>query len=101
MNKDQVQGKGKDLAGRIERQAGEWTGDKEKQVHGALKQVEGKLQNAWGNAKANAKAANAKAANAKAAEKKAADQQTDTKNDPVDDATETAEIEISPSRKAS
>ena len=101
MNKDQVQGKGKDLAGRIERQAGEWTGDKEKQVHGALKQVEGKLQNAWGNAKANAKAANAKAANAKAAEKKAADQQTDTKNDPVEDATETAEIEISPSRKAS
>jgi uncharacterized protein YjbJ (UPF0337 family) len=88
MNKDQVQGKGKDLAGRIERQAGEWTGDKEKQVHGALKQVEGKLQNAWGNAKA---------ANAKAAEEKAAD----TKNDPVDDATETAEIEISPSRKAS
>ena len=61
MNKDQVQGKGKDIAGRIERQAGEWTGDKEKQVHGALKQVEGKLQNAWGNAKAaNAKAANAK-----------------------------------------
>jgi uncharacterized protein YjbJ (UPF0337 family) len=91
MNKDQVQGKGKDLAGRIERQAGEWTGDKEKQVHGALKQVEGKLQNAWGNAKANAKAA----------EEKAADQQTDTKNDPVEDATETAEIEISPSRKAS
>jgi uncharacterized protein YjbJ (UPF0337 family) len=88
MNKDQVQGKGKDLAGRIERQAGEWTGDKEKQVHGALKQVEGKLQNVWGNAKA---------ANAKAAEEKAAD----TKNDPVDDATETAEIEISPSRKAS
>jgi uncharacterized protein YjbJ (UPF0337 family) len=92
MNKDQVQGKGKDLAGRIERQAGEWTGDKEKQVHGALKQVEGKLQNAWGNAKA---------ANAKAAEEKAVDQHTDTEKETVDDSTETAEIEISPSRKAS
>jgi uncharacterized protein YjbJ (UPF0337 family) len=92
MNKDQVQGKGKDLAGRIERQAGEWTGDKEKQVHGALKQVEGKLQNAWGNAKA---------ANAKAAEEKAVDQQTDTEKETVDDSTETAEIETPPSRKAS
>ena len=40
MNKDQVQGKVKDVAGRIERQAGEWTGDAEKQVHGALRQVE-------------------------------------------------------------
>jgi len=97
MNKDQVQGKGKDIAGRIERQAGEWTGDKEKQVHGALKQVEGKLQNAWGNAKA----ANAKAANAKDAEEKAVDQQTDTKKEPVDDSAETAEIETRSSRKAS
>ena len=35
MNTDQVQGKVKDVAGRIERQAGEWTGDAEKQVHGA------------------------------------------------------------------
>lgn len=51
MNKDQVEGKVKDVTGRIERQAGEWTGDKEKQVHGALKQVEGKMQNAWGDAK--------------------------------------------------
>ncbi|MFY9681210.1 MAG: CsbD family protein [Candidatus Sulfotelmatobacter sp.] len=51
MNKDQVEGKVKDVAGRIERQAGEWTGDKEKEVDGTLKQVEGKLQNAWGNAK--------------------------------------------------
>jgi uncharacterized protein YjbJ (UPF0337 family) len=51
MNKDQVEGKVKDVAGRIERQAGEWTGDKKKQVQGTLKQVEGKVQNAWGNAK--------------------------------------------------
>ena len=35
MNKDRVEGKAKDVAGRIERQAGEWAGDTEKQVHGA------------------------------------------------------------------
>jgi uncharacterized protein YjbJ (UPF0337 family) len=51
MNKDQVEGKVKDAAGRVERQVGEWTGDKESQVHGAAKQVEGKIQNAWGNVK--------------------------------------------------
>lgn len=51
MNKDQVKGKVKDVAGRVERQVGEWTGDPEKQVNGALKQAEGKVQNAWGNAK--------------------------------------------------
>ena len=78
MNKDQVEGKVKDVAGRIERQAGEWTGDKEKQTHGALTQVEGKVQNAWGNAKD--------------AGKKAVDKRTDPKNDSVDDSTETEEI---------
>ncbi len=50
MNNDQVEGKVKDVAGRIEPQAGEWTEDEEKEneVRGALKQAEGKLQNAWG-----------------------------------------------------
>jgi len=51
MNKDRIKGKAKDVAGRIERQAGEWTGDKEHQAKGAAKQAEGKLQNAWGKAK--------------------------------------------------
>jgi uncharacterized protein YjbJ (UPF0337 family) len=51
MNKDQVEGKLKDVGGRIERQVGEWTGDPQKQGHGALKQAEGKVQNAWGNVK--------------------------------------------------
>jgi uncharacterized protein YjbJ (UPF0337 family) len=32
MNKDQVKGKVKDVAGRIQRQAGEWTGDEKKEV---------------------------------------------------------------------
>jgi uncharacterized protein YjbJ (UPF0337 family) len=51
MNKDQVEGKLKDIGGRVERQVGEWTGDPEKQGQGALKQAEGKVQNAWGNVK--------------------------------------------------
>jgi len=88
MNKDQVKGKVKDVAGRVERQAGEWTGDKEKQVHGALKQVEGKVQNAWGNAKD--------------AEKRVVDKR---KNQPVndsteDDSTEAAEVDVRSRRKA-
>jgi uncharacterized protein YjbJ (UPF0337 family) len=51
MNKDQVEGKVKDVAGRVERQAGEWTGSKEAEVRGAAKQVEGKVQHAWGDVK--------------------------------------------------
>jgi uncharacterized protein YjbJ (UPF0337 family) len=51
MNKDRVEGKVKDIAGRVERQAGEWTGDTNAQVKGAAKQVEGKVQNAWDQAK--------------------------------------------------
>jgi uncharacterized protein YjbJ (UPF0337 family) len=51
MDKDRVDGKAKDIAGRVERQVGEWTGDKEAEVKGAAKQVEGKVQNAWGKAK--------------------------------------------------
>jgi uncharacterized protein YjbJ (UPF0337 family) len=50
MNKDRAEGKAKDIAGRVERHAGEWTGDKESQVKGAAKQVAGKVHNAWGKA---------------------------------------------------
>ena len=56
MNKDRVEGKVKDVAGRVERQAGEWTDDPKTQVKGAAKQAEGKVQNAWGKAKDAAKA---------------------------------------------
>ena len=55
MNKDRVEGKLKDVAGRLERQAGEWTDDPKKQVKGAAKQLEGKLQNALGKVKDAAK----------------------------------------------
>ena len=45
MDKDRIKGKAKDIAGRVQRQAGEWTGDEKSQARGAAKQVEGKLQN--------------------------------------------------------
>ena len=51
MDKDRVKGKVKDIAGRVQRQAGEWTGNEEDQIKGAAKQVEGKVQNAWGKVK--------------------------------------------------
>lgn len=51
MDKDEIKGKAKDIAGRVERQAGEWTGDKEHQAKGAAKQAEGKVQKAFGKAK--------------------------------------------------
>jgi uncharacterized protein YjbJ (UPF0337 family) len=51
MDKDRLKGEAKDVAGRIQRQAGEWTGDEENQAEGAAKQAEGKVQNAWGQMK--------------------------------------------------
>jgi uncharacterized protein YjbJ (UPF0337 family) len=51
MDKDRVKGAVDDAAGRIKRQAGEWTGDPQKQVEGAAQQVKGKAEKAWGNAK--------------------------------------------------
>jgi len=57
MNKDRVEGKMKDVAGRVERQAGEWTNNSEMQVKGAAKQAEGKAQNTVGQVKDVAKKA--------------------------------------------
>ncbi len=51
MDKDRVKGKLKDTKGRAERQAGEWTGDKEMQSEGAKDQLKGKAQNAFGKMK--------------------------------------------------
>ncbi len=51
MDKDRMEGKLKDVKGRIKRQAGEWTGDEQAQTEGALDQAEGKTQNAIGQAK--------------------------------------------------
>jgi uncharacterized protein YjbJ (UPF0337 family) len=57
MNKDRVEGKMKDVAGRVERQAGEWTDNEKMQVRGTAKQAEGKIQNAVGKLKDAGKAA--------------------------------------------
>ena len=51
VDKDRVEGKVKDITGRVQRQVGEWTGDTKDQAEGAVKQVEGKVQNAWGKVK--------------------------------------------------
>jgi len=51
LDKDRIKGKVKDIAGRVQRQAGEWTGNEEDQVKGTAKQVEGKVQNTVGRVK--------------------------------------------------
>ena len=51
MDKDRIKGKAEDIAGRVKRQAGEWTGDKEAQSEGAMDQVKGKARTAMGKVK--------------------------------------------------
>jgi len=51
MDSDRIKGKADDIAGRVKRQVGEWTGDTETQAEGAAQQVKGKVENAWGKAK--------------------------------------------------
>lgn len=51
MDKDRIKGKVEDMAGRAERQAGEWTGDKKAQTEGMKHQVKGKARNAMGQVK--------------------------------------------------
>jgi uncharacterized protein YjbJ (UPF0337 family) len=70
VDKDTIKGKAKDVAGRVQRQAGEWTGNEESQAEGAAKQAEGKVQNAWGQIKdAGRKAADDAEAEAEARRK--------------------------------
>ena len=49
MNRDQVQGTAKDVAGKFQRKVGELTGNTTQQAKGAAKQVEGKLQKGVGD----------------------------------------------------
>jgi uncharacterized protein YjbJ (UPF0337 family) len=91
MNKDQVEGKAKDLAGRVERQAGEWTGNSKAQADGAMKQVEGKVQKAWGDVKD---------AGGKAAEKNEADRAADRAKEAQKETAETEAEEARQRRKA-
>jgi uncharacterized protein YjbJ (UPF0337 family) len=55
MDKNRVEGKGKDIAGRVKRQVGEWTGDSKLQDEGTMEQAEGNVQNAWGKVKDKAR----------------------------------------------
>jgi uncharacterized protein YjbJ (UPF0337 family) len=51
MNKDQVKGVAKDIAGKIQEQAGKLVGSKEQQVKGLSKQISGKAQKGVGDAR--------------------------------------------------
>ena len=51
MNKDQVKGTAKDVAGKVQKEAGELTGSEEHQAEGMAKQGEGKVQKEYGDAK--------------------------------------------------
>ncbi|HEX2566279.1 MAG TPA: CsbD family protein [Burkholderiales bacterium] len=55
MNKDQVKGGMKDIAGKAQEKAGELTGSKEQQAKGLLKQGEGKVQKKVGDVEEAAK----------------------------------------------
>ncbi|HEY1936704.1 MAG TPA: CsbD family protein [Candidatus Angelobacter sp.] len=51
MDKERIKGKAQDVAGRVERQVGEWTGNDKAQAEGLAKQAEGKTRNAIGKMK--------------------------------------------------
>lgn len=51
MNKDQIVGTAKDIAGKVQEKTGEITGSTSQQVKGVAKQVEGKLQKGVGDAR--------------------------------------------------
>jgi uncharacterized protein YjbJ (UPF0337 family) len=55
MNKDQVKGAVKNIAGKVQEEAGKLTGNKEQQVKGLGKQITGQAQQSFGDAKAVAK----------------------------------------------
>jgi len=57
MNKDQVKGAAKDIAGKVQEEAGKVVGSTEQQAKGLKKQVEGKVQQNIGNLKEAVKGA--------------------------------------------
>ena len=58
MNRDQVEGTAKDIAGKVQRKVGEVTGNTNQQIKGGAKQVEGKVQRGMGDAEQAADRAN-------------------------------------------
>lgn len=55
MNKDQVKGTAKDVAGKVQEQAGKLVGSKEQQVKGLSKQISGKMQKGAGDVEQSVK----------------------------------------------
>ena len=55
MNKDQIKGAAKDVAGKVQQKAGEVVGSTSQQAKGLEKQVEGKVQKGLGDAREAAK----------------------------------------------
>jgi uncharacterized protein YjbJ (UPF0337 family) len=51
MNKDQVKGTMKDIAGKAQEKAGELTGSEKQQIKGLKNQAEGKIQKGVGDVK--------------------------------------------------
>jgi uncharacterized protein YjbJ (UPF0337 family) len=51
VNKDQVKGVAKDVAGKVQEQAGKLVGSKEQQIKGLSKQISGKVQKGVGDVK--------------------------------------------------
>lgn len=60
MNKDQVNGTLKDLAGKVQEEAGKLVGNKQQQAKGLLRQVEGNAEKKLGDAKEVIKVADRK-----------------------------------------
>ena len=55
MNKDQVKGVTKDVAGKVQEQAGKLVGSKEQQIKGLSKQISGKAQKGVGDVEQSVK----------------------------------------------
>ena len=51
MNKDQVKGVAKNVAGKVQEEAGKLVGSKEQQIKGISKQISGKAQESVGDVK--------------------------------------------------
>ena len=58
MNRDQIKGTAKDIAGKVQRKVGEATGNKSQEIKGGAKQVEGKVQKGSGDLQQSAENAN-------------------------------------------
>ena len=51
MNKDQIKGTAKDIAGKVQEEVGKLIGSKEQQAQGLGKQISGNAQKIYGDAK--------------------------------------------------